>query len=158
MAPRPGDAHVAFDEFVLARSSGLLRTAYLLTHDHALAEDLLQTALAKAWFAWERIDQHEVWHRRGMADSDLLAGQGRPRRVHAFDGPKAALDLGDASGTVKRRNDELAFVQGGLGRSVVDQGLGRHQSISAIKCRCWRSRVTVTRSCQRPAGRTRSLT
>ena len=47
---------VDFDEFVAARSSGLLRTAYLLTHDHALAEDLLQTALAKAWFAWSRIE------------------------------------------------------------------------------------------------------
>ncbi|MEZ5193118.1 MAG: sigma factor-like helix-turn-helix DNA-binding protein [Nocardioides sp.] len=34
----------------------LLRTAYLLTHDHALAEDLLQASLAKAWFAWKRID------------------------------------------------------------------------------------------------------
>ena len=45
-----------FDEFVAARSRALLRTAYLLTHDHALAEDLLQTALAKAWFAWRRID------------------------------------------------------------------------------------------------------
>jgi RNA polymerase sigma-70 factor (sigma-E family) len=47
---------VDFDDFVAARSTGLLRTAYLLTHDHALAEDLLQTALAKAWFAWGRID------------------------------------------------------------------------------------------------------
>ncbi|MFZ2013559.1 MAG: SigE family RNA polymerase sigma factor [Nocardioides sp.] len=46
---------VSFDEFVAARSHALLRTAYLLTHDHALAEDLLQTALAKAWFAWKRI-------------------------------------------------------------------------------------------------------
>jgi len=45
-----------FDEFVAARSRALLRTAYLLTHDHALAEDLLQTALAKTWFAWRRID------------------------------------------------------------------------------------------------------
>ncbi len=45
-----------FDEFVAARSRALLRTAYLLTHDHALAEDLLQTALTKAWFAWRRID------------------------------------------------------------------------------------------------------
>ena len=45
-----------FDEFVAARSAALLRTAYLLTHDHALAEDLLQTALTKAWFAWRRID------------------------------------------------------------------------------------------------------
>jgi len=47
---------VTFDEFVAARSRALLRTAYLLTHDHTLAEDLLQTSLAKAWFAWKRID------------------------------------------------------------------------------------------------------
>jgi RNA polymerase sigma-70 factor (sigma-E family) len=45
-----------FDDFVAARSRALLRTAYLLTHDHALAEDLLQTSLAKAWFAWGRVD------------------------------------------------------------------------------------------------------
>lgn len=45
-----------FDDFVAARSPALLRTAFLLTHDHALAEDLLQTALTKAWFAWSRID------------------------------------------------------------------------------------------------------
>ena len=50
------DATARFDEFVAARSRALLRTAYLLTHDHALAEDLLQTALTKAWFAWRRID------------------------------------------------------------------------------------------------------
>jgi RNA polymerase sigma-70 factor (sigma-E family) len=46
----------SFDAFVLARSRRLLRTAYLLTQDHALAEDLVQTALAKAWFAWSRIE------------------------------------------------------------------------------------------------------
>ena len=45
-----------FDEFVATRSAALLRTAYLLTGDHGLAEDLLQTALAKCWFAWARID------------------------------------------------------------------------------------------------------
>src|SRR3954469_4003767 len=44
-----------FDDFVASRSQSLLRTAYLLTGDHALAEDLLQTALAKSWFAWGRI-------------------------------------------------------------------------------------------------------
>jgi RNA polymerase sigma-70 factor (sigma-E family) len=49
-------SRVDFDEFVVARSGRLLRTAYLLTHDHALAEDLLQTALTKAWFAWERVE------------------------------------------------------------------------------------------------------
>jgi RNA polymerase sigma-70 factor (sigma-E family) len=45
-----------FDEFVVLRSPRLLRTAFLLTHDWATAEDLLQTSLTKAWFAWRRID------------------------------------------------------------------------------------------------------
>lgn len=44
-----------YEEYVAGRSAGLLRTAYLLTRDWALAEDLLQTALAKAWLAWRRI-------------------------------------------------------------------------------------------------------
>lgn len=45
-----------FAEFVTARSPRLLRTAYLLTHDWAHAEDLLQTALVRAWSAWGRIE------------------------------------------------------------------------------------------------------
>lgn len=49
-------ADIDFDTFVVSRSPALLRTAYLLVHDEALAEDLLQTALTKAWFAWRRID------------------------------------------------------------------------------------------------------
>src|SRR3954470_12383108 len=53
--PQPETTSATFDDFVAARSRALLRTAYLLTHDHALAEDLLQTALAKAWFSWDRI-------------------------------------------------------------------------------------------------------
>ena len=59
-----------FDEFVAARSSRLLRTAYLLTHDHALAEDLLQTALTKAWFAWSRIESEpEPYVRRILVNT-----------------------------------------------------------------------------------------
>ena len=55
----------------------MLRTAYLLTGDHGRAEDLLQTALTKSWFAWGRIDgppepyvrrvlvtTHATWWRR----------------------------------------------------------------------------------------------
>ena len=46
----------AFDDFVRTRSAALLRTAYLLTRDHQLAEDLLQTALIKTAKSWERIE------------------------------------------------------------------------------------------------------
>lgn len=57
-----------FDAFVVARSPGLLRTAYLLMGDKQGAEDLLQTALAKAWFAWRRIEwEPEAYVRRIMA-------------------------------------------------------------------------------------------
>jgi RNA polymerase sigma-70 factor (sigma-E family) len=55
----------SFEEFVAARSGALLRTAYLLTQDRHLAEDLLQTSLAKAWRSWGRVDtSHEAYVRR----------------------------------------------------------------------------------------------
>jgi RNA polymerase sigma-70 factor (sigma-E family) len=45
----------AFAALVDARSGRLLRTAYLLTGDWGLAEDLLQTALAKTWLRWQEV-------------------------------------------------------------------------------------------------------
>ena len=43
-----------FEEFVAARGATLLRTAFLLTGDHGRAEDLVQTALGKAWPRWDQ--------------------------------------------------------------------------------------------------------
>jgi RNA polymerase sigma-70 factor (sigma-E family) len=50
----------AFDELVDARSTSLLRTAYLLTGERASAEDLLQTAFAKTWFRWKRLNDPQA--------------------------------------------------------------------------------------------------
>ncbi|WP_231605273.1 SigE family RNA polymerase sigma factor, partial [Micromonospora sp. HK10] len=61
-----------FREFVAARSSALLRTAYLLAGDWATAEDLLQTALTKTYLAWKRlggIDAIEPYARRVMVNT-----------------------------------------------------------------------------------------
>ncbi|MCU1538614.1 MAG: polymerase, sigma-24 subunit, subfamily [Humibacillus sp.] len=59
-----------FDAFVATHSTGLVRTAYLLTHDRGLAEDLVQTSLAKAWFAWGRIEGHpHAYVRRVMVNT-----------------------------------------------------------------------------------------
>jgi RNA polymerase sigma-70 factor (sigma-E family) len=44
-----------FATYVGDRSARLMRTAYLLCGDWAMAEDLVQTALTKAWLAWHRI-------------------------------------------------------------------------------------------------------
>ena len=44
-----------FTSFVAARSGALGRTAYLLTGDRHLAEDLLQEALSRVASRWERV-------------------------------------------------------------------------------------------------------
>ena len=61
-----------FRAFVAGRSVALLRTAYLMTGNRADAEDLLQTALAKTYLAWDRIndrDHPEHYVRRVMANA-----------------------------------------------------------------------------------------
>ena len=45
-----------FSEFVAARSTQLYRSAYLLTTHEYAAEDLVQTALAKAYASWSRVE------------------------------------------------------------------------------------------------------
>lgn len=44
-----------FDAFVAARGDAIWRSAWLLTGDRHLAEDLVQTSLAKAWPKWPGI-------------------------------------------------------------------------------------------------------
>ena len=61
-----------FADFVAARERALQRTAWLLTGDWPLAEDLVQTALARSWPRWERIrrrDDPEIYVRRVMVNT-----------------------------------------------------------------------------------------
>ena len=61
-----------FARFVEMREHALQRTAWLLTGDWALAEDLVQTALIRSWPRWERIqrrDDPEIYVRRVMVNT-----------------------------------------------------------------------------------------
>jgi RNA polymerase sigma-70 factor (sigma-E family) len=60
-----------FAEFVAVRGQALQRTAFLLTGDWAAAEDLLQTALARAYPRWDRIvrDDPEAYVRRVIVNT-----------------------------------------------------------------------------------------
>ncbi|WP_338087940.1 SigE family RNA polymerase sigma factor [Nocardioides lijunqiniae] len=115
---------VGFDEFVSARSTALLRTAYLLTHDHSLAEDLLQTALSKAWFSWSRIDgspepyvrrilvnTYATWWRRKW--NGELATDELPERAHsdASDAVSAGHDLWQAMERLPRRQRAVVVLR-----------------------------------------------
>jgi RNA polymerase sigma-70 factor (sigma-E family) len=71
-----------FQEFVRARWSHLVRTAYLLTGDTHHAEDLTQTALAKAYRSWRRVaraDSPEAYVRRMLVSCN--SDRFRKRRV-----------------------------------------------------------------------------
>ena len=48
-----------FSEYMAARQPSLLRTAYLLTGDRHTAEDLVQTALAKLYLSWDKVQRQE---------------------------------------------------------------------------------------------------
>jgi RNA polymerase sigma-70 factor (sigma-E family) len=85
-----------FRDFVQARSPALLGTAYALTGDRGLAEDLLQTALLKTYRHWSQVrrsDRPEAYVRRVMANQRI--SWWRRRRV-----AESGVDLPDRAGPV----------------------------------------------------------
>lgn len=110
---RPTPDRTAFDEFVLARGAALARTAYLLTGDHHLAEDLVQASLVKAARHWERIEvspeayvrrtmyhQNISWWRRRRVTETSLEGHDAATPAHD---PTLRLTLEDALGRLTPR-------------------------------------------------------
>jgi RNA polymerase sigma-70 factor (sigma-E family) len=78
-------AYPSFASYVRARQPVLLRTARSLTANPSDAEDLLQTALAKTYVAWERIEDHRAvdgYVRRALLNT--RTSQWRKRRVDEF--------------------------------------------------------------------------
>ncbi|MBF4160153.1 SigE family RNA polymerase sigma factor [Nocardioides acrostichi] len=85
---------VEFTDYLAARQGAMLRTAYLICGDQHQAEDVLQTALAKLYLAWDKVhDKHAVdaylrriianeatslwrraWHRKERATDDVPEG------------------------------------------------------------------------------------
>ena len=61
MGRSPTDAEYA--DFVHMAWPRLYRTAYLLLGEHALAEDLVQTTLAKTYAGWGRVRDIDAAHR-----------------------------------------------------------------------------------------------
>ncbi|MGW5102712.1 SigE family RNA polymerase sigma factor [Streptomyces sp. NPDC004100] len=75
----------SFSSYVRARRPVLLRTARSLTANPNDAEDLLQTALAKTYAAWERIEDHRAldgYVRRALLNT--RTSQWRRRKVDEF--------------------------------------------------------------------------
>lgn len=102
----PGD-DAGFEAFVAARGPRLLRTAWLLTGDAHLAEDLLQTTLARVWPKWPRIagEHPEAYIRKTLVNTYTEWWRRRWR------GEVPHAELPDApAGPDERPNDPFARV------------------------------------------------
>ncbi|WBO65245.1 SigE family RNA polymerase sigma factor [Streptomyces camelliae] len=78
-------AYPSFASYVRARQPVLLRTARSLTANPSDAEDLLQTALAKTYVAWDRIEDQRAldgYVRRALLNT--RTSQWRKRKVDEF--------------------------------------------------------------------------
>jgi RNA polymerase sigma-70 factor (sigma-E family) len=95
-----------FAQFVEARQRALQRTAWLLTGDWGLAEDLVQTALVRSWPRWERIrrrDDPEVYVRRALVHSWLSWRRRRWWGEHASESVPDSAAAGDLAAEVAVR-------------------------------------------------------
>jgi RNA polymerase sigma-70 factor (sigma-E family) len=138
-----------FDAFVVARSPALLRTAYLLVGDEGLAEDLLQTALTKSWFAWKRITGEPEayvrrvlvttsaswWRRRWTREMPTADLPERRSSVEA-DGLVEEQDLWDAIARLPRRQRAVVVLRYLEDRTEAETAQLLGCSVGTVKSQC----------------------
>jgi RNA polymerase sigma-70 factor (sigma-E family) len=92
-------ADADFAEFVRSRTHSLLRSAYLLTGDQHLAEDLVQEALARTHRSWNRLERTgnaEAYARKVMYHAQVSLWR-RPKVAEVL--PGNLPDRSDGRGT-----------------------------------------------------------
>ena len=147
----------SFQAFVVARAPALSRTAYLLTGDAHLAEDLVQTALFKAAKAWHRIEgdpepyvrrilynQNVSWWRQrrlretGLGAYDAAASGHDPDLRLSLEQALARLTTRQRTVLVLRYFEDLTEVQtahvlgigAGTVKSIARQALARLRTLA----------------------------
>ena len=105
--PRTGrTAHdEEYDEFVAVSWRRLCWTAYMLTGDRQLAEDLAQTALVKTFVVWPKVrrDDALAYTRRVLVNANI----DRLRRRHLTELPGLLRDPAVAPSNEVENRDEL---------------------------------------------------
>ena len=114
-----------FREFVRERSPALSRHAYLLTGDHQLAEDLLQSALASTYRHWRAVrennpdgyvrramyHQHISWWRRRRVPEQLTAAPSPAAQADPAEATVLRLTLGQALAQLSPRQRAVILLR-----------------------------------------------
>jgi RNA polymerase sigma-70 factor (sigma-E family) len=148
----------SFESFVAARSRHLLHAAHLLTGDRHRAEDLLQTALTRAYLTWDRIDSDdpEGYVRRTMINAHTDWWRRKPWREQATE-LVPEIEVPDATGAYDARDAVLAALAtlSGRQRAVVVlryyEGLSEAEIAAVLGC----SKGTVKSAASRAMAKLR---
>jgi RNA polymerase sigma-70 factor (sigma-E family) len=95
-----------FEKFVAVQAGPLLRLAYLLTHDHRDAEDLVQEVLLAALRKWDTVeaaDRPDAYIRRMLVNNHITSQRRRMSREVPFD--PDLVSIGDPQSLA--RHDEI---------------------------------------------------
>lgn len=152
-----------FRDFVAARGHALLRTAYLLTGDQQLAEDLVQTALEKCANRWPSIrvpaaaeayvrramyrEQVSLWRRRRVTELPSVTVPEPRRSSTSPDAAEDRLVLRQALMALGRRQRAvvvLRFFEDLTERQVADL-LGI--SVGTVKSQAHKALAQLRASC-----------
>ncbi|GAA4630407.1 SigE family RNA polymerase sigma factor [Actinoallomurus vinaceus] len=143
-------------EFVAARQQALMRTAYLLTGDGDLAEDLVQSALVKVAARWGRVAAagdpeayvrkilyHEHiswWRRRGRHRDRPTADPPEPEgRPDFADGMVSAILLRQALGRLAPRQRAVIVLRFYEDRSEAETAALLGCSVGTVKSQTHRA-------------------
>ena len=141
-----------FEAFVRARTPALLRSAFLLTGDQQLAEDLVQSALTRTHLAWKRLDdvanaesyarrtmyhlQVSWWRRRKVAEvlpGDVPEPARRPVRIDDTDAITRRMTVERALRSLSPRQRAVVVLRYFEDRSEVEAADLLGVSVGTIK-------------------------
>jgi RNA polymerase sigma-70 factor (sigma-E family) len=146
------DTEAEFAAFMAARSTQLYRSAYLLTTSTPAAEDLVQTALAKAYASWSRVRKAEdpvayvhgiviktfLSERRRRSSAELPVAEVADRAVTDAD-PTDRMALADALALLSRTDRAVVVLRFWEDRSVAQTAHDLGLTEAAVKNRSLRA-------------------
>jgi RNA polymerase sigma-70 factor (sigma-E family) len=124
-AERGDDAAQSFDAFARAQIPGLSRLGWMLTGDHASAEDLTAETLMAAWNGWERIlevDNPVAYLRRimvNLAAARVRSSVRERRRIRLYHADARGVGVDPDGGTVVDVRAALRLLPAGRRACVV---------------------------------------
>lgn len=152
------DDEAGFRDFVEVSHRSLLRTAWLMTGDRWLAEDLVQTALTATYLHWRTVDVPEAYARTSLM-RDAVRGRRRRRLEQPHNEvPEQAVDDGteasDTAAAVRQALDALPVDQRAVLVLRYWSGCSEAEIASALGCRpgTVKSRATRALAALRTSG------